>query len=121
MKNNKMFIVCAIILLVVALVTSMTRMDIKEMKKEIISISETIERENNAAKPSTRMAHGVVTAIDEDANTIELTDEDGEMWVVEVGCISDYDLNGYYRILFDTMGTDTIYDDEIIELCREAW
>lgn len=121
MKNNKMFVLCAIILLVVALVTAMTRMDIKEMRKENISISETIERENNAAKPSTRMAHGVVTAIDEDANTIELTDEDGEMWVVEVGCTSDFDLNGYYCILFDTMGTDTIYDDEIIELCREVW
>ena len=111
MKNNKMFIVCAIILLIVALVTSMTRMDIKEIKNEIISISETIEKENNAAKSSTRMAHGVVTAIDEDANTIELTDEDGEMWVVEVGCASDYDLNG----------TDTIYDDKIVELHREAW
>ena len=121
MKNNKMFIVCAIILLVVALVVSVTRMDIKEMKKEIISISETIEKENNAAKPSTRMAHGVVTAIDEDANTIELTDEDDEMWVVEVGCTSDFDLNGYYCILFDTMRTDTIYDDKIVELRREAW
>lgn len=121
MENSKMFILCAIILLIVALVTSMTRMDIKEMKKEIISISETIEKENNAAKPSTRMAHGAVTAIDEDANTIELTDEDGEMWVVEVGCTSDYDLNGYYCILFDTMGTDTIYDDKIVELRRETW
>ena len=121
MKNNKMFILCAIILLIVALVTSMTRMDIKEMKKEIISISETIEKENNAAKASTRIAYGVVTAIDKDTNTIELTDEDGEMWVVEVGCASDYDLNGYYRILFDTMGTDTIYDDKIVELRREAW
>ncbi len=121
MENSKMFILCAIILLIVALVTSMTRMDIKEMKKEIISISETIEKENNAANTSNRMAHGVVTAIDEDANTIELTDEDGEMWVVEVGCVSDYDLNGYYRILFDTMGTDTIYDDKIVELRREAW
>lgn len=67
------------------------------------------------------MAHGVVTAIDEDVNAIELTDEDGEMWVVEVGCTSDYDLNGYYCILFDTMGTDTIYDDKIVELRREAW
>ena len=121
MKNNKMFIVCAIILLVIALVTSVTRMDVKEIKNEIISISETIERENNAAKPSTRIDYGVVTAIDEDANTIELTDEDGEMWVVEVSCASDYDLNGYYRILFDTMGTDTIYDDKIVELHREAW
>ena len=121
MKNNTMFIVCAIILLVVALVVSVTRMDVKEIKNEIISISETIEKENNAAKPSTRMAHGVVTAVDEDANTIELTDEDGEMWVVEIGCASDYDLNGYYRILFDTMGTDTIYDDKIVELHREAW
>ena len=121
MKNNKMFALCAIMLLIVALIVSMTRMDIKEIKNEIISISETIEKENNAAKPSTRMAHGMVTAIDEDANTIELTDEDGEMWVVEVGCVSDYDLNGYYRILFDTMGTDTIYDDKIVELHREAW
>ena len=121
MENSKMIILCAIILLIVALVTSMTRMDIKEMKKESISISQTIEKENNAANTSNRMAHGVVTAIDEDANTIELTDEDGEMWVVEVGCVSDYDLNGYYRILFDTMGTDTIYDDKIVELRREAW
>ena len=121
MKNNKMFIVCAIILLVVALIVSVTRMDIKEMKKEIISISETIEKENSAAKPSTRIAYGVVTAIDKDTKTIELTDENGEAWIAEVGYVSGFDLNGYYCISFNTMGTDTIYDDEIVGLWKEVW
>ena len=63
----------------------------------------------------------MVTAIDEDANTIELTDENGEAWIAEVSYVSGFDLNGYYCISFDTMGTDTIYDDEIVELRREAW
>ena len=121
MKNNKMFALCAIMLLVVALIVSVTRMDIKEIKNEIISISETIEKENNAAKPSTRIAYGVVTAIDKDTKTIELTDENGEAWIAEVGYVSGFDLNGYYCISFDTMGTDTIYDDEIVGLWKEVW
>ena len=75
----------------------------------------------NPVNAFTRVVCGEVTAIDEDTNTIELTDEDGEVWTTEVGYTSEFDLNGYYCIFFDTMGTDTIYDDEIAKLWKEVW
>lgn len=75
----------------------------------------------NPVNAFTRVVCGEVTAIDEDTNTIELTDEDGEVWTTEVGYASEFDLNGYYCIFFDTMGTDTIYDDEIAKLWKEVW
>lgn len=128
MKDKKMFVLFTITLLVMALFTSMIRTDIKEVKKEITSIParETIEREEmgkcgNPVNAFTRVACGWVTGIDEATNTIELTDEDGEVWTTEVGYASEFDLNGYYCIFFDTMRTDTIYDDEIAKLWKEVW
>lgn len=128
MKDKKMFVLFTITLLMMALFTSMVRTDIKEVKKEITSIParETIEREEkgkcgNPVNAFTRVACGWVTGIDEATNTIELTDEDGEVWTTEVGYASEFDLNGYYCIFFDTMGTDTIYDDEIAKLWKEVW
>lgn len=128
MKDKKMFVLFTITLLMMALFTSMVRMDIKEVKKEITSIpaQETTEEKDmgkcgNPVNAFTRVVCGEVTAIDEDTNTIELTDEDGEVWTTEVGYASEFDLNGYYCIFFDTMGTDTIYDDEIAKLWKEVW
>lgn len=128
MKDKKMFVLFTLTLLVMALFTSMIRTDIKEVKKEITSIptQETIEREEmgkcgNPVNAFTRVACGWVTDINEATNTIELTDEDGEVWTTEVGYTSEFDLNGYYCIFFDTMGTDTIYDDEIAKLWKEVW
>lgn len=128
MKDKKMFVLFTLTLLVMALFTSMIRTDIKEVKKEITSIpaQETIEREKmgkcgNPVNAFTRVACGWVTGINEATNTIELTDEDGEVWTVEVGYASNFNYNDYYCIFFDTMGTDTIYDDEITKMWEEVW
>lgn len=128
MKDKKMFVLFTITLLVMALFTSTIRMDIKEVKKGITSISaqKTIEREDmgkcgNPVNAFTRVACGWVTDINEATNIIELTDEDGEVWTVEVGYASNFDYDDYYCIFFDTMGTDTIYDDEIVKLWKEVW
>lgn len=128
MKDKKMFVLFTITLLVMALFTSVIRMDIKEVKKEITSISvqETIEREDmgkcgNPVNAFTRVVCGWVTDINEATNIIELTDEDGEVWTVEVGYASNFDYDDYYCIFFDTMETDTIYDDEIVKLWKEVW
>ena len=134
MKNKKIFVLFFIILLAMILVTSAIlftlaiQMDIQKVKKETISVSaqETIERKDigkycNPVNAYTRVVCGKVTAIDEDNNIIELTGEDGEVWTTEVGYASEFDLNSYYCIFFDTMGTDTIYDDEIAKLWKEVW
>ena len=76
---------------------------------------------SNPVNAFTRVACGWVTSINEATNTIELTDEDGEVWTVEVGYTSNFNYNDYYCIFFDTMGTDTIYDDEIAKLWKEVW
>lgn len=131
MKDKKMFVLSVmfiITMLMMIVFTLVVRIDINEVKKEIISIFayEIIERKDmgkcgNPTNAFTRVVCGEVTAIDEYNHIIELTDEDGEIWTTEVGYASEFDLNDYYCIFFDTMGTDTIYDDEVVKLWKEVW
>lgn len=58
--------------------------------------------------------------IREDDYVIFQTD-DGNTWKVEPWKIEDFSTDGYYVVMFDTMGTDTIEDDQIIKVFREIW
>ena len=68
----------------------------------------------------TRLATAVITDID--GNTLTLvTLEDGEEWTVEVGYGENFSTDDYLCVFFDNMGTDSIYDDEIVKLWKEVW
>ena len=60
----------------------------------------------------TRLATAVITNID--GNTLTLvTLEDDEEWTVEVGYGENFSTDDYLCVFFDTMGTESIYDDEV--------
>jgi len=68
----------------------------------------------------TRLATAVITNID--GNTLTLiTLENGEEWTVEVGYGENFSTDDYLCVFFDTMGTDSIYDDEVAKLWKEVW
>lgn len=46
---------------------------------------------------------------------------DGNTWYTEPGDTSAFDPNGYYVIMFDTMGTEDINDDQILKTFVEVW
>lgn len=73
----------------------------------------------NPITEQTRIECGCVLAIDGDELTIE--DETGNIWKVEIGNPSEFSMDYYYCIFFDTMGTNDIKDDEIVKLWREVW
>lgn len=55
-----------------------------------------------------------------DTGVIFLTD-DGNTWYTEPEDMEDFSTDGYYVVMFDTMGTDTIDDDQILKVFREIW
>lgn len=55
-----------------------------------------------------------------DTGVIFLTD-DGNTWYTEPETMEDFSTDGYYVVMFDTMGTDTIDDDQILKVFREIW
>lgn len=68
----------------------------------------------------TRLATAIITNIDDNTLTL-VTLEDGEEWTVEVGYGENFSTDDYLCVFFDTMGTDSIYDDEVAKLWKEVW
>lgn len=131
MKNKKMFALFMVLVVVVGVYAAMIRGDLKEVKNEIASFNVTMseakeEREEtgkcgNPVNAYTRVVCAEVVSVNEGDNIVQLLDEDGETWIVEIGYAPEFDPNGYYCIFFDTMGTDDIYDDEVVKLWKEVW
>ena len=57
---------------------------------------------------------GLVTAIDEEQDLVYITTIDGNVWMYEG--IEDLMVGDILAIIFDTMGTDVIFDDQIIQI-----
>lgn len=68
----------------------------------------------------TRIMTGIISEIDNNDLTI-ITVDDGEAWTVEVGYGENFSTDDYLCVFFDTMGTESIYDDEIVKLWKEVW
>lgn len=131
MKDKKMFALFMVLIVVVGVYATMIRGDLKEVKNEIASFNVTISEAKEERKETgkcgnpvnayTRVVCGEVVSVNEGDNIVQLLDEDGETWTVEIGYAPEFDPNGYYCIFFDTMGTDDIYDDEVVKLWKEVW
>lgn len=131
MKDKKMFALFMVLVVVVCVYATMIRGDLKEVKNEIasfnVTMSEAKEEKEEAGKCGnpvnafTRVVCAEVVSANEGDNIVQLLDEDGETWIVEIGYAPEFDPNGYYCIFFDTMGTDDIYDDEVVKLWKEVW
>lgn len=131
MKNKKMFALFMVLVVVVGVYAAIIMRDLKEVKNEIASFNVIMseakeEREEtgkcgNPVSAYTRVVCAEVVSVNEGNNIVQLLDEDGETWIVEIGYAPEFDPNGYYCIFFDTMGTDDIYDDEVVKLWKEVW
>lgn len=131
MKDKKMFALFMVLIVVVGVYATMIRGDLKEVKNEIASFNVTMNEAKEKRKETgkcgnpvnayTRVVCAEVVSVNEGDNIVQLLDEDGETWIVEIGYAPEFDPNGYYCIFFDTMGTDDIYDDEVVKLWKEVW
>lgn len=57
---------------------------------------------------------GVITEIDEEQDLVYITSLDGNVWIYEG--IEDLMVGDILAVIFDTMGTEYIYDDQIIQI-----
>lgn len=63
---------------------------------------------------STRIYTAKVQVIESNDNVYAVVDANGDVWEFESD--NHYFINEVLKVRFDTMGTDTIYDDEIIAI-----
>lgn len=63
---------------------------------------------------STRIYTAKVQVIESNDNVYAVVDANGDVWEFESN--NHYFINEVLKVRFDTMGTDTIYDDEIIAI-----
>ena len=52
------------------------------------------------------------------SNTVAFVDSDGEVWISEVDNASKYTVGSNCALVYDTMETDDIYDDEIVAIAE---
>lgn len=62
---------------------------------------------------------GYVIEVDRESDTITFVDNMGEAWTFNGA--EDWAKGDGIAVIMDTMGTESIYDDEIIEIRYERW
>lgn len=70
------------------------------------------------SSPQLRVAEVEVESVSHMYNTVSFVDTDGEMWVAEVDKSSKYLIGSSCALVYDTMGTEDIYDDEIVAIAE---
>lgn len=70
------------------------------------------------SSPQLRVAEVEVESVNHECNTVLFVDTDGEGWVAEVNEVSGYSVGKDCVLVYDTMGTDDIYDDEIVAIAE---
>ena len=70
------------------------------------------------SSPQLRVAEVEVESVHPIHNMVSFVDTDGEAWVAEVDEISGYSVGKDCVLVYDTMDTDDIYDDEIVAIAE---
>lgn len=73
----------------------------------------------NRAYTSTMIVTNI-TDLEDDTQVIELEDYNGNVWEYETDS-TDLFINDTVSVILDDMGTDIIYDDEIVSIRYNAW
>lgn len=63
-----------------------------------------------------RVTEAEVEAAHYISNMVSFIDTDGEVWIAEVESASKYTVGSNCVLVYDTMGTEDIYDDEIVAI-----
>lgn len=61
-----------------------------------------------------------ITDLKDNTQVIELEDYNGNVWEYETDS-TDLFINDTVSVILDDMGTDIIYDDEIVSIRYNAW
>lgn len=70
------------------------------------------------SSPQLRVAEVEVESVHPMCSTVSFVDTDGEAWVAEVQTVSEYSVGEDCVLVYDTMGTEDIYDDEIVAIAE---
>lgn len=62
---------------------------------------------------------GRIVELDEEHDIVTFVDCNGFLWCFYG--VEDWNVGDWCAVIFDTMGTDTIFDDEIISVRYENW
>lgn len=65
-----------------------------------------------------RVAEVEVEAVHYVSNTVSFIDTDGEVWIAEVDDSHKYSVGNCCALVYDTMDTEDIYDDEIVAIAE---
>ena len=68
------------------------------------------------SSPQLRVAEVEIESVNHKHNIVSFVDTDGEAWVAEVDEASKYTVGGDCVLVYDTMETEDIYDDEIVAI-----
>lgn len=70
------------------------------------------------SSPRLRVAEVEVESVHPMYNMVTFVDADGEAWAAEVDEVSGYSVGKDCVLVYDTMDTDDIYDDEIVAIAE---
>ena len=70
------------------------------------------------SSPQLRVAEVEVESVHPIHNMVTFVDTDGEAWIAEVDEVSGYSVGKDCVLVYDTMDTDDIYDDEIVAIAE---
>ena len=62
---------------------------------------------------------GKVVELDEENDIVTFIDCNGFLW--SFYGVEDWNVGDWCAVIFNTMGTDTIFDDEIVSVRYESW
>lgn len=68
--------------------------------------------------PQLRVAEVEIESVNHKQNIVSFVDTDGEAWVAEVDEASKYTVGEDCVLVYDTMETEDIYDDEIVAIAE---
>lgn len=70
------------------------------------------------SSPQLRVAEVEVESVHPMHSMVTFVDDDGEAWIAEVDEVSGYSVGKDCVLVYDTMDTDDIYDDEIVAIAE---
>lgn len=66
--------------------------------------------------PHFRVADVEVESVDRQTGIVTFVDNEGEAWAAEIERTFEYPAGEECTLVFDNMGTESIYDDEIVAI-----
>lgn len=66
--------------------------------------------------PGHRRVIAVISEVSDDQNEVSFVDSDGECWAAVIEDPASFVVGEKYSLVFDNMGTSSVYDDMLIDI-----